>query len=732
MRFNLRQVQQTRRTRSILEPVIDQNRGTVQRDSINIQKNCGPDNVCIPDLRLSVNSNDSYILGSNQLLVFDVAVSNYGEDAFEAGFYMTIPPGLNFRKVEKLGSVHDTPITCTAPTPHNSLLKCDIGNPLSRNIHSKFQVILSPSARPKIASKYDFYFEANSTNPEIEGTEFDNKVRRSLSMTLETDLSVRGVAIDEEILYNVTDYKSIKNSTTEKDLGPHVVHMYEIRNGGPSGIDEVEIFFIWPHQTLSDEPLLYLLNQPETSRNVKCELSEFVNNLHIQRDSSLERTSYLSLRGAVERSSLHQPIAGQAYGEGVSLSAEEERKILQQEGEKSTGDASYDHIARANAQNAARTGGYGSYSASSQSSGPSVTYSASHNQSSFDSGASGGAAAAAGAGLYQQNTGAQQQGSSFRTSQQQGQNSGSVYSAGFGSGSSSSSSNAGRAGVRKLDDFPTEESVNQDISGLQSRTQAGGAGKRRMMSQQDGEAPRPDLISGVSVYDKVGAGNQGFQAGVVELDTLNRNNVDDEIRRHGSSGGVGRQQGGSSFYQSSGGSSGGQTGDSRQQFSSSSSYQGGGAGVGGQQAGSYGYQQQASYGAGAGGNYGGAHETETEEYYDDNDRQHQQPQAASSQQYQHYRGQGVSNPGTTVPVNQQFKYYSRFRRDAPDYSDLELQNKAKCNRTKCAVVRCTAGPLERGGEAWIAFRMRLIAETVTKVRFDLIRISISIFNVLFF
>lgn len=709
MRYNLRQAQQTRRVRSVLEPVVDENRGTVQRDSINIQKNCGLDNICIPDLRLSVNSDESYILGSNQPLVFDVAVSNYGEDAFEAGFYMTVPSGLNFRKVEKLGSVHDTPITCTAPTPTNPVLKCDIGNPLSRDTHPKFQVILSPSAKPQIASKYDFRFEANSTNAELQGTEFDNVIKRSLRMTLETNLSVKGVAIDEEILYNATDYKSLKDAKLEKDLGPQVVHIYEIRNGGPSGIEEVEIYFIWPHQTLSGDRLLYLLNQPETSRNVKCESSEFVNDLGVQRDSNLERTSYLSIRGAVERSSLHQPIAGQAHGEEVKVSAEEERKILQHQQELSTGDASLDHIARANAQNAARAGGYQSYSASSQGSGPSITYSASHNQSAvqgFDGGAG------AGAGLYQQNSGVhQQQGSNFRTSQQQGQGSGGVYSAGFGA----SSSNAGRGGVRKLDDFPTEENVNQDISGLQGRTQTSTTGKRRMNSQQDGEPPRPDLVTGVSVYDKVGAGNQGFQAGVVELDTLNRNNVDDEIRRQGNSGQLasGRQQGGSSYYQS-GGSTGGETGGSRQQFSSTNSYQGG---SGGQQTGSHGYNQQSSYGTGAGGVTHSVHENiPEEEYYDENDKQHQQ-QAASSQQYQHYRGQGVSNPGTTVPVDQQFKYYTRFRRDVSDFSDLELQKKLKCNVATCKYVRCTAGPLEKGGEAWIAFRMRLIAETIIKVSF---------------
>lgn len=59
MKYDMRQqlppsATHVRRPRSIMEPVLDHNLGLVQRDSINIQKNCGPDNECIPDLRLEV------------------------------------------------------------------------------------------------------------------------------------------------------------------------------------------------------------------------------------------------------------------------------------------------------------------------------------------------------------------------------------------------------------------------------------------------------------------------------------------------------------------------------------------------------------------------------------------------------------------------------------------------------------------------------------------------------
>lgn len=61
MKYNMRTASSSyttstvsRRRRAALEPVLDQNKGTVQRDSINIMKNCGSDNICIPDLRLEV------------------------------------------------------------------------------------------------------------------------------------------------------------------------------------------------------------------------------------------------------------------------------------------------------------------------------------------------------------------------------------------------------------------------------------------------------------------------------------------------------------------------------------------------------------------------------------------------------------------------------------------------------------------------------------------------------
>lgn len=540
MRFNIREnyyQNSVQRTRRSLEPVIDKNLGTIQRDSINIQKNCGPDNVCIPDLRLEVHSNDTHLLGSDDLLEFDVKVSNQGEDAFESSFFMTVPQGMNFRKSIPIGEKSETQVTCTAPSPAtNNTLKCDIGNPLLSNKAVNFRVILLPASKRGLASEYDFFMEVNSTNPELDGTDFDNVYKKTVGLSVETNLTVKGVSLGEEILYNTTEFVALENATHEEQIGEQVVHIYEIRNsGGPSTIQEAEIYFVWPMETLSHEPLLYLLNQPETTKNVRCEYTPFANSRGLELNRTLITKSFLVSQGAIEQSSLNIDSIGSYHSTGYAsggkqYTAEEEKRFEQDDFRESAGDASDVHAARANqAANVQSGGEYRQYVSNANASPGAVSYTTQLNQSRFSP-------------------------ERYDDFDSQRQSSGAnVFRAGaFGV------RGGGVGPIRKLDDFSSEGSVNQEIFGGHSRGQvqtsqsalnsqraqssqsslgsqsvqsvsAGSTGRRRMQSQQDGEAFRPGLITGATQFEN----KDEFSVGTLELNPVSRDNVDDEIRRHG-------------------------------------------------------------------------------------------------------------------------------------------------------------------------------------------------------
>ncbi|XP_070507183.1 integrin alpha-PS2 isoform X2 [Chironomus tepperi] len=357
MKYNIRKSttsyassEHNRRARAVLETVLDENRGTVQRDSINIMKNCGKDNICIPDLRLDVKTNDKYILGGNESLTVDVLVSNFGEDAFESTFFMTVPQGLDFKSTKKLGESRDTSFICTAPSAMtNYTLRCDIGNPLPAKKSVNFKVILEPSRKAGLSPYYEFYMEANSTNEEAEGGQSDNVYRKQVSISVESDLSITGRSQPDVLHYNVSQYREFSNSSNEADIGPHFVHIYDIRNNGTSTIEEIELFINWPAMTLDKEPLMYLLSQPEISGNVYCEPTQFVNQENLQIDYSLEKKSFLDKNRAPIRSGEGRFTSG-AWGSKNRYNTQgqasfEEKQILDKSDsqEVSAGDASLVH-----------------------------------------------------------------------------------------------------------------------------------------------------------------------------------------------------------------------------------------------------------------------------------------------------------------------------------------------------------------------------------------------------
>ena len=358
MKYNIRKRTTTssdhnRRARAVLETALDENRGTVQRDSINIMKNCGKDNICIPDLQLDVKTDDKYILGGNESLTVDVLITNRGEDAFESTFFMTVPQGLDFKRTKKLGDTRDTSLTCTAPSElTNYTLKCNIGNPLPANKFVNFRVILEPSRKAGLSPFYDFYMEANSTNEEADGGRSDNVYKKQVAISVESDLSISGRSQPDVLHYNVSQFREFGNSSNEADIGPHFVHIYDIRNNGTSTIEEIELFINWPATTLDNEPLMYLLNQPEISGNVFCEPTQFVNQENLQVDYSLERKSFLDKNRAPIRSGEGRFSSGAWHNSNryntQGGATQEEKRILDKSdsSEVSVGDASAVHANR--------------------------------------------------------------------------------------------------------------------------------------------------------------------------------------------------------------------------------------------------------------------------------------------------------------------------------------------------------------------------------------------------
>ncbi|XP_075237231.1 uncharacterized protein LOC142333690 isoform X2 [Lycorma delicatula] len=275
-----------------LFPILDHNEPLMRKDSISIQKNCGKDNICIPDLRLtSTPSVKRYLLGSDERLMIDVYVENNGEDSFESILDMSVPPGLNYVKIERIDTEREIPVQCSAPSfLNNHTLHCDIGNPLPREKHVHFKVLLQPFHKEGMKPRYEFFITVNSTNPENKTTTDDNSQQLTVPIWVETDIVLSGSSQPPDVRYNISLYDTV-NITQESEIGPQVIHTYNIRNKGPSDILEAETIFLWPSYTLGGDHLLYLLDQPQTNGPVKCEFVEHVNVEKVRLDR--KRKAYL-------------------------------------------------------------------------------------------------------------------------------------------------------------------------------------------------------------------------------------------------------------------------------------------------------------------------------------------------------------------------------------------------------------------------------------------------------
>ncbi|KAI8128031.1 Integrin alpha-PS2 [Lucilia cuprina] len=711
-RYNLRssrsQAPLVRRRRGILEPVIDQNREIVQRDAINIQKNCGADNICEPDLRLEIKTVDKYLLGSREPLSIEVLISNMNEDAFEAAFYMVMPKDLDFKKIQQIGDKTDTPITCTAPSEvNNYTLKCDIGNPLQSKKVSNFKVIMLPSQKVGMAPSYDFFMEANSTNVEKPGSHFDNIIRKSISIWVETDLAIDGTSLPDFALYKASDYQPVENATKEEDLGPQVVHLYNIFNKGPSTIDEAIVFIHYPYQTAAGDYLMYMTNQPETHGNIQCDPHINVNALNLQLDQNLVRKSYLEERGAVIKSQgvyesskvFIEKSHGQnqgganvvAIGRGKQLSKEETIRLEKEDEQAATGDASFVHSQRANAAAQGNIQGGGSSSGSwawswnstGTGSGPSVVVQTKNSSVYYDERGQ--------PHVVESSTEYVTSLDSIpRTYQHSQQSSANYQQAGAASGQQQQQFQQaqGQAQMGAHNARGHIQMASPQGSTQYQRTYVTSGAPQRVQyssSSSSGNAYRPqqqnhrvgsaatynDFAAGDGNFEKAAVGGRGFQSGTLDLGALNRGNVEQELRTHS----VQPQQGSYNYHQT---------------YSSGTP------------------QTNANYHQASSSSYGGSkpyYGLENEDYYDEDYNSQTaggQQGAQSSQKWSH-----------SSSSSQPLRRVRREESEVPEPTQIDMNS--PCKAAKCETLRCVARNLGKDDGVWIAIRTRMVAHTMEKL-----------------
>ncbi|XP_060064928.1 integrin alpha-V-like isoform X2 [Ylistrum balloti] len=269
--FKLKKRSLARRRRS-LQPILDQYTPTLVNTTGHIQKECGEDEECIPDVwGTAYTFTDNVKLGSTSNIDIVVHLENRGEGAFETMLYIELPRGVQYNGIQD--RKFTIPFSCDRYTTNETnLVTCDMGNPLPTRAKANFTLRVTPGDIDGNMDRLSFKFVINSSNAELNSTYSDNTFWVTIPVIQAADIIIigrLGANQTEQIVYNDTGVAAFKHSI----YGPPVVHEYDVRNLGPSDIKESMIDIYWPSFDDVGRNLLYLTHTPEVigQQNSLCE-----------------------------------------------------------------------------------------------------------------------------------------------------------------------------------------------------------------------------------------------------------------------------------------------------------------------------------------------------------------------------------------------------------------------------------------------------------------------------
>ncbi|XP_041961815.1 LOW QUALITY PROTEIN: integrin alpha-8 [Alosa sapidissima] len=272
-----------------LRPVLDHYSKTFHQDQANILLDCGEDNMCIPDLKLSaVMDREELVIGDDNPLMLTINSANHGEGAYEAELHVFLPPEADYVGVERRREDLQR-LNCEHRVENDTrVVVCDLGNPMVAGtnlfVGLRFTVQRLDDAGPHIS----FELQIHSSNKDNSRS---NSVSLTLSVAARAQVDIRGVSRPAQIVLPLPNWKPKEKPVKEDDVGQLVQHIYEIHNYGPSSLSRSLLEVGWPAR-FRDEHLLYAL-QILTEGPVHCNTNNTLNPLQLETSSTLQDTPEL-------------------------------------------------------------------------------------------------------------------------------------------------------------------------------------------------------------------------------------------------------------------------------------------------------------------------------------------------------------------------------------------------------------------------------------------------------
>nr|XP_033774507.1 integrin alpha-IIb isoform X2 [Geotrypetes seraphini] len=288
---------------------------TFVQEQTRILLDCGEDNVCIPDLRLSAEKiKDPLFIGDDNIIQIQFNASNEGEGAYETELYLHLPLEAHF--VQTVWDMESSEKIICLPRKENltHVVVCELGNPMKKGQNIRAGLQVSVSNLEEVNSSVTFMLQMKSKNSQNPNSAIE-LLQVPVAAMAKVDL--RGSSVPAVIILPVADWEQKEDSKKPEDNGIRVMHIYELHNAGPGTVAEVDLSLTFPDR-LQDDYFLYLM-QIEADAGIHCSNNSNLNplGLGIQPISgpTTNRSSQVDRKREKREAELPESELGQAEAE---------------------------------------------------------------------------------------------------------------------------------------------------------------------------------------------------------------------------------------------------------------------------------------------------------------------------------------------------------------------------------------------------------------------------------
>ncbi|KAM6946154.1 integrin alpha-V-like [Aplochiton taeniatus] len=270
-----------------LQPILDMTAPANISKQAHILLDCGEDNICKPDLKLSVSSDRQQIyIGDENPLTLEVTAENRGEGAYEAELHIYLPPQSDFTGVVR-NNQSLTKLSCAYKKENQTrLVVCDLGNPMKGGTKLLAGLRFSVHQLSEQDTSVKFDLQVVSSN------QFDNTspvVSSVMKLAVLANMAFRGLSQPDQVFLPIANWEPRETPVVGDDIGPLIMHILELSNRGPSTISKAMLDVDWPHQ-FNNASLLYITSL-KTEGPMTCTADMEINPLNISNMESGQKNA---------------------------------------------------------------------------------------------------------------------------------------------------------------------------------------------------------------------------------------------------------------------------------------------------------------------------------------------------------------------------------------------------------------------------------------------------------